>query len=351
MLNLKDYPNIIEPGLRANSEFNKFFYRFKVGKKEFRKVIDYSKKASTKADNKKNAKAVFLADKQACENNVDFNSTINDIVNLYLETLPNAKYKKIRLSYYERKVKSVLGSRKAKDILPHHIQTLVNENISKGDKPATAKQALEILSAAFNIAILNKIVTYNPCLGVKIKIPTSKKIVTNATERLSAIYNAIVKLYSDDPFYKAFFLLALQGRRKGEILNLKWEHVSFEYDYYFLADTKNGEEQKIFLPPNVKDALLKFQKHKGWIFESPVIPGQKINGLKRQVSKLKREVGDWFGLHYCRNIMVSAMAERGVDSIMMSGALGHNDPNTITKYLTMNYLQGSKIASAMIQGE
>jgi hypothetical protein len=35
----------------------------------------------------------------------------------------------------------------------------------------------------------------------------------------------------------------------------------------------------------------------------------------------------------------------------MSGALGHNDPNTITKYLTMNYLQGSKIASDMIQNK
>jgi D-ribose pyranose/furanose isomerase RbsD len=49
--------------------------------------------------------------------------------------------------------------------------------------------------------------------------------------------------------------------------------------------------------------------------------------------------------------MVSAMAELGVDAIYMSGALGHSDPNTITKYLTMNYLTGSKIASNMIQHE
>jgi hypothetical protein len=60
-----------------------------------------------------------------------------------------------------------------------------------------------------------------------------------------------------------------------------------------------------------------------------------------------------FGLtdHYCRNVMGSAMVERGVDAIHMSGALGHSDPNTIIKYLTMNYLQGSKIASDMIQSQ
>ena len=54
-------------------------------------------------------------------------------------------------------------------------------------------------------------------------------------------------------------------------------------------------------------------------------------------------------MHYTRNVMVSAMAEQGIDDIYMSGTLGHNNPNTITKYLTMNYLQGSKIASDMIQ--
>ena len=63
---------------------------------------------------------------------------------------------------------------------------------------------------------------------------------------------------------------------------------------------------------------------------------------------MKNEIGSWFTMHYTRNVMVSAMAENGVDAIYMSGALGHNDPNTITKYLTMNYLQGSKIASDMI---
>jgi hypothetical protein len=42
------------------------------------------------------------------------------------------------------------------------------------------------------------------------------------------------------------------------------------------------------------------------------------------------------------------MAERGVESIHLSGALGHNDPNTITKYLSLNYTIGSKMASEMI---
>ena len=53
-----------------------------------------------------------------------------------------------------------------------------------------------------------------------------------------------MKLYTNDPYYRAFFLLALQGRRKSEVIKLKWQDISFEYDYYLLVDTKNDEEQK-----------------------------------------------------------------------------------------------------------
>ena len=43
------------------------------------------------------------------------------------------------------------------------------------------------------------------------------------------------------------------------------------------------------------------------------------------------------------------MAKQGIKAILMRGTVGYSDQNTITKYLTMNYLKGSKIASDMIQ--
>lgn len=64
---------------------------------------------------------------------------------------------------------------------------------------------------------------------------------------------------------------------------------------------------------------------------------------------MKIRLGDpKFGVHYLRNVMVSAMAEQGLESMHLSGALGHNDPNTIKKYLTMNYLKSSEKASEVI---
>jgi len=348
-INPKDYPHKIKPSLHANSSYDKFFYRFTHDKKTYKGIIDYSKKSWIKRDRIKYAESELLKAKEEAENEIDTDATITDIVELYFETLKDGTYKDSRKSYYERRVQKVLGHKIAKDVLPMHIQKIINNNIQSGDSPRTAKQAIEVLSPAFNIARANRIVIHNPCLDVKIKLPKSKKIVVNATDRLTNIYKAIIKLYKNDPYYRAFFLLALQGRRKGEIINLRWEDISFEYDYYFLADTKNDEEQKVFLPPNVKEALMLFKKDSGWVFESPINYDNRLSDAKRQTAKLKTELGDWFTMHYTRNVMVSAMAEQGVDAIYMSGALGHNDPNTITKYLTMNYLKGSKIASDMIQ--
>ena len=353
-INVKDFPEEIITGLKANSLYTRFFYRFKIGEQTSRGIIDFTKRTDW---NKKTRIDEAIAEllkiknekEEAMHLGIDLDATIDDIVNLYLDTLEEGTYKKNRKSYYDRKVKKVLGKKKARNILPVHIQNIVNQSIKEGNKPGTAKQAVEILSPAFNIARANRIVTHNPCLDVKISIPPSKKIVVNATERLTQIYQAIMELYGDDPFYRAFFLLSLQGRRKAEIINLKWEDISFEYDYYLLPNTKNNEEQKIFLPPNVKAALSEFKQESGWVFESPVNRGKRLSDAKRQTAKLKRTLGDWFTMHYTRNVMVSAMAEQGVDAIYMSGALGHSDPNTITKYLTMNYIQGSKIASEMIQ--
>lgn len=348
-IDIKEFPNKIKPGLYANKIYNRFYYSFKYDNERYRGILDYSDKTWDKRTKINNAEKSILELKEQKKDNISKDATVDQIVELYFESMKEGSYKKDRKSYYDRRVKPKIGKKPARSILQRHIQKLVNENITNGDSPRTAKQAIEVLSPAFNLAEANQITAHNPCRKVKISIPPSKKIVVNASERLKTIYNAIMSLYKYDSYYRAFFLLALQGRRKSEVMNLKWEYISFNHDYYVLPNTKNGEEQKIYLPPNVKECLEDFKKEYGWVFESPIIPGKRLSDAKKQTAKLKKIVGQWFTMHYTRNIMVSAMAEQGIDAIYMSGALGHNDPNTITKYLTMNYLKGSKIASDMIQ--
>jgi len=348
-IQISDYPHNVRQNLKANQDYTKFFYRFTYEGNSYKNIIDCSKKSWNKRERIRYAESQLLQAREDAETLLDRNATIDDIVQLYLDTLEDGTYKRNRESYYKRKVKNKLGKKKASSILPMQIQNLVNQHMKNGDKPATVRQVIEVLSPAFNIARKNRLIVYNPCLDVKIKHEKTLKIVKDATVVLKRILDAIMELFGDDPYLLAFFLLALQGRRKSEILNLRWESISFNYDYYILTNTKNDEEQKIFLPPNVKEALMVFQKKRGWVFESPIHPGEHLTDVKRPIEKLKKKLGSWFTMHVTRNVMVSAMAEQGINAIHMSGALGHNDPNTVIKYLTMNYMKGSKIASDMIQ--
>lgn len=56
-----------------------------------------------------------------------------------------------------------------------HIQALVNESVKNGNRPSTAKQIIEVLFPAFNIARANRIVIQNSCLDVKISLPKTKR--------------------------------------------------------------------------------------------------------------------------------------------------------------------------------
>jgi len=184
----------------------------------------------------------------------------------------------------------------------------------------------------------------NPIADLTVKIPNQKKVVTNATSLFKRVYNGITSYYKDEPFYQALFLFALTGRRKSEILNLKWENIDFEHNYYWIENTKNDDKQRYPLAPYIKEKLLLIEDdRKGLVFKSPVT-GKVITNTDRQMKQLKKHTGiDNLSLHYMRNILVSMLAEQKTEAIVLSGILGHKDVNTINKYLSVNHYKSGQI--------
>jgi integrase len=152
-------------------------------------------------------------------------------------------------------------------------------------------------------------------------------------------------------FFQALYLFALQGRRKSEIITLKWEDIDFDRNMYTLRNTKNGEEQTFILPDSIAILLLALKSNKQhYVFESPLDETKYIQNIQIYTNKLKKELKNpKFGIHYLRNVVVSAMAEQGINATYLSGALGHSDLNTIKKYLSMPYKKGSEIANETIK--
>ena len=351
-INTNDYPYKVENNLWANKNYTIFFYTFTFERKKYRGLIDLSDKIKwSKKDKIFQARAELMKIKNNKKDRIfNDNITLDDYMQKFFDQKTDNEYYKKRKSHYNRYVSPYCGKNKVVDLRQGHFRDSIKKQEDLGLAPRTVKQTLEVLSPAFKEAIADRLISFNPLDGIKIKLPPTKKIVTSASEKLTKIYKAIYEEFDDDPFYLTLFLFALQGRRKGEIITLKWEDINIKDNYYVLRKTKNNEEQKIFLPDIIKNSLEEIPKMSEWVFTSRVT-GLHVVDIRKAVDKLKiRLSDDKFGIHYLRNVIVSAMAEQGFDSIHLSGALGHNDPNTIKKYLTMNYLKSSEMASGVIDG-
>ncbi|HQS72786.1 MAG TPA: tyrosine-type recombinase/integrase [Sulfurovum sp.] len=367
------YPNLYK-SIKAH-EKNGFKYLLwaKIDNKLHKKIIGYSKK-----DNLTDRSANLKADMEKTNIEAGYTSTnkinLDKLFDLYFETLDTSKQwthkKKYIYNHYigtsknddgsQKKItrkpteeeqrsqkifdKNKIGHRKIDSIREMDIQKILNELAKQGLSPRTRKSVMEVLNPLFRFATINKYLRDNPTIGITVKVPSQKKIVTNATDTFKRVYAGINAYYHDNPYYRALFLFGFTGRRKSEILNLKWENIDFTHNYYWIEDTKTDDQQKYQLPLYLIESLQEIKDdRKGLVFKSP-ITGKKIINIDRQMRQLKKFLAiDNLSMHYMRNILVSTLAEQQVEAITLSGILGHKDANTINKYLSINHYKSSQI--------
>ena len=348
----KIYINEVDIGLKANEDYKKFYFNSKINGKIYSKLFDYSKTdwdKRTRIAKAKSESITFKNNKLNPKTELDEKIKFEVFIQMHFDKLPNTIWTATKKKHYEKYIKKTIGNKKVTDIKQMHIKDCIKSQENEGLAPRTVKTTLEILNPVFKEAIANRLIDFNPCIGISVKVPKTKKTVMMASEQLANIYKAIHQVFENNPYYLSFYLFALQGRRKSEILNLKWEQIDFENNRYILEDTKNGEHQMFFLPPNIKNELLKFRDSFGWVYSSSSKQGNRIINIEKQTKKLKVFIKN-FTLHYMRNVILSAMAEQGVSATLMSGALGHNNTSTLSKYLSLNHVEGSIVANKTIEG-
>jgi len=356
-IDVKEFTNDVDVGLKANKDYTKFFYRFKIDGITKRGIIDYSLKDWDKRTKVSNAK-VELAQKRKNGTGIKAsfteNSSLNAIADIYFETVCNAKsdWTNERLNAYNLYCRNNIGKKKIKDIKVLDIDRLRREMETKGHSkqtvngcsPRTIKKVMmQALKPILQYAIDNKALTDLP----KINLPKqhkAKKIVTDAGTKLALLYKTIFALYEDDPFYRALFLFALYGRRWNEIRTLKWTDINFLGKTYTIKAENNkiGINQVYELPVPIAEALSHLKSQEGLVFESPITQ-QKLFTPKKQLAKIKKTAQmPELTMHYFRHILVSAMGESGVAGTILSASLGHTNLDTVNQfYLSANHTKAS----------
>jgi len=345
-INLNDfkqtkYPNLWKSKKEDKKKGFKYLMWAKIDGKLHKKVLGYSSKDKLTDYQASNKLEKLLDDIR--EGYTPIKIKLDKLHDLYFEAEKDSDWNTKKKSYYNLYIKKPLGNKPIESIKEMHIKRIITSMDKQGLKPRTQKAVLEVLKPMFEMATRNKMLKENPAENINITIPSQKKIVVGATELFKKVFIGINAYYHDDPFYRALFLFGFTGRRKSEILNLKWENIDFKNNYYWIEDTKNNDKQKYQLPQYLIEPLQEIKDNrKGLVFKSRVT-GKKIVNTDRQMRQLKKFLDmDNLTLHYMRNILVSFLAEQQTEAITLSGILGHKDPNTITKYLSINHHSSSQ---------
>ena len=360
----KQFTEIIEAGLKANSSYTKFYINFKLDGKIKQRVVDYSNKDWDKRTRIAKAKADLAAEKNKQINtgvNFTENSKLNDVAELYFEKSCEAsKWTDERKDAYNLYCKNSIGKKRIKDVRQVDVDSLRKSMELKGHSkqtingcsPRTIKKVLiQILKPIMQYALDNKVLSDLP----NIKAPKQnrqKKTVEDAGVKLATLYRTIVTIYADEPFYRALFLFALYGRRWNEIRTLQWGDVNFLISRYTIRAENNkiGQNQTYELSATIAEALSHIEdEHNGLVFKSPVT-GAELYPPKKQLAKIKDTANiPELTMHYFRHILVSAMGEAGTATTILSASLGHTNLDTVNNfYLSANHTKASQEANKTI---
>ncbi len=234
-------------------------------------------------------------------------------------------------------------------------------SIATGGKGAAA-QCVALVGSIYAFGIGRGLYVGNPARGVK-KAPVRKveRYLSEAEiARLAEALDAEAQ-ESGNPYPSAAIkLLLLTGCRKGEIVNLCWDHVDFERECLRLPDSKTGAKV-VYLNAPARALLCEVPRMAN---TSRVVPGARASSSGPAIDKVWSRVRMAAGLtdvrlHDLRHSFASVGAAGGLSLPVIGALLGHKHTATTARYAHLsadplraaNDAVGARIAAAMSRKE
>ncbi len=195
------------------------------------------------------------------------------------EYLVNTKHS-TKISYMaiiRNHIKPNLGAVPLTSIMPHQIQSFYNRLSLPTDEkeptsPKTIKNIHGVLHRALQQAVLNGMISTNPCNACVLPKVTRKEIKPLDEDQIADFLRAI----SGHRYEELFITTIFSGMREGEVCGLQWDCINLERGTvlinkqlqkirqtggeYRLLPTKNSKGRSITLAPFVVTILRQIKK-------------------------------------------------------------------------------------------
>ena len=221
---------------------------------------------------------------------------LNDLFKNYLEyyeLILSASTLRSDVATYQKHFKDGLGLKNVNEINFIDVQKFCNDLIKKDYKIKTVKNILAKLKVIFKLALKLEIINKNPCDFIELPKFDNKRYFDYSV----AIQKRFIKAISENkaPSADIFFFL-LHGRRKNEVLSLKFSDINFKTRTYAIPFKINKAKRDMVY--KMSDELYNrlFRRYiaaknknmlNGYVFLNPQT-GKKYQDLRKSWNSLLR---------------------------------------------------------------
>lgn len=234
-------------------------------------------------------------------------------------------------------------SRELRSIKNMDVHELLYEKMGDGDVTMhTRKYVLKIMKRILQVAVDNRKLDRNPCVGMMVKVPEAETKVLSNSEVETLLREAKA---TNHRFYPVWILALFTGMRSGELFSLRWSDVDFEAESIRVSrswNSKNGfkstKNQKNRIVPMGDELLIflkEFRLERGQ--EEFVLPrlGEWERGEAAFVLRgFCRSVGiTEIKFHDLRATFITNLLSMGESLVRVMAIVGHGDMETTNVYV------------------
>lgn len=225
-------------------------------------------------------------------------------------------------------------------IKPSDFDKFKRHLLKKGRTKATINRYKSAMQRAYNIMIIDDLITYNPMTKVKKLEEDNKRYRYLSKDEWERLKEELPQYLKDIVTFTLY-----TGYRLSNVLYFKWEQVDFNLRTIELLKQENKGAKKIVTP--ISDGLLELlyslkPKKKGYIFINPDT-GKPYTTIKKGFSNALKKAGiEDFHFHDLRRTVGTWLNQEGVDIRTIQNILAHSDVSTTERYLSLTPEQNRK---------
>ena len=241
----------------------------------------------------------------------------------------------IILSYWKE-------TKAAEDICPNDIDKLKLFLLNEGKSKVTVNLYLDLLSAAFNRAILDDLIRKNP-FNRKYKFQKKNYSVRYLTKIMEK------KLYKAAPshFIPILDVALNTGLRRTNIIQLKWSNINLDFRIIELLENKGNKHIKLPINDKLMEVFNSLDKTSEYVFINPDTNkpySQTVFTRLWNDIRTKAGLGGDFRFHDLRHTVGTRLAEKRVPVNIIKEVMAHTDISTTQRYI---HFAENQLTSAM----